>query len=1206
MESARQKKFALGGDSGRRTNCVLVSEICFESPTPDRLPPMTATTTLDFIELVQKSGLVSAAQIEEQFGSRVPSDPAQCATALVKAELLSQYQAKQLLAGKFRGFLLGPYKIIRPIGQGGMGAVYLAEHTSLSRKVAIKVLTAEKAKDKLTLERFHREARSAAALDHPNIVRLHDISQGNGVHFLVMEYVEGNDLHSLMGQTGPLHFAQAAQYVAQAAAGLQHAHDKGFIHRDIKPANLMLTKDGSIKILDMGLARSFVGNSNDNLTALLAEGDIAGTVDFLSPEQAMNHPLDERSDLYSLGATFYSLLTGHPPFNGSTAQKLMQHQLKDPPSLTKKLNGRVPPALSEVIGKMMAKKPSERYQSATDIIDALSPWLPARSTGNIVQDGFSTSEIRVDSRTRIVKKKTKAPIGEPQPFWKKPAVLIGGAVGLLFLFAGIVAALAFGGSTPDATKFAGGPIPTNAQPSRPNPTPTQPMRTPTSVRTKPIVAYDFKNAKPASMAIDLDQVTLGKSNIEGVAFDHRVHINHWNTKASAEYSLERVNGDMAVCMKSTNNVWGTQINVLFEDSLPNLKPNDEYIVRLTYSYDGLLPYFAACEINEDPYPKTSIIKLEATNSQWKTVDIRYRKPQTAAKSVLVVGNGLYQSDETGDGKLSIKSIEVVLPGIPKPSEAGFGGRLLAVYDTATLPEFSTTEESFDIAKLNKDWNGWSTNTFDRQNVSNYRCVKEAGGNVLLVSNTGSQNASQFTFQPMQLAKAIIEEGPTYTAKLTYRTEGPGGGYASVQTILDWKTIGGLTLSGTSGEWKTVTYEFTRPVGKNIQLTFGPSNADGKALAIKQLEIYGPGSAAGLVLDRLDLTEAKPFSVRGTSEVTNDPAEDLRLVVRSKSGEGTWPKGWRGHPWDLSGDSEYGVEMVDGKKAMTVRNHEKNTAMLFSPRMQFPAGPIGVKMVWRADASVGRAVVVKFKQTAPTAERAFYIIGEKEFDAATGRWETKEFEANLKGATEGYFEIHYQSVTAPLAIAEFELSTGIAGVPNSVQEAPLAVGDSLKVFDFATTVPGKQVLERDGTARNFQKLPTDFGAWTYLKDSVAEFRVQSVEDSNAVGATNLNDPISAQLAFNLRGAVLKDQAKYIIRVSYLTTNDAEGKLFVQTDATYERFKHRVLPSTKGKWVERDLEFTYLSKEGMTAIVENTSIGEGNTLYVRKLEVFALPK
>ena len=216
----------------------------------------SSTILSDFLGLVKKSGLLTAEQLDNLFVRPPPPTRTRRPAALIKAGLLTQYQANQLLAGKFRGFLLGPYKVLQQIGQGGMGTVYLAEHTNLGRKVAVKVLTAEQAKNKLTLERFNREARAVAALDHPNIVKLYDFSQAAGVHFLVMEFVDGNDLHSLMTKTGPLHYAQAAQYVAQAAAGLQHAHEKGFVHRDIKPANLILTKDGTVKILDMGLARS--------------------------------------------------------------------------------------------------------------------------------------------------------------------------------------------------------------------------------------------------------------------------------------------------------------------------------------------------------------------------------------------------------------------------------------------------------------------------------------------------------------------------------------------------------------------------------------------------------------------------------------------------------------------------------------------------------------------------------------------------------------------------------------------------------------------------------------------------------------------------------------------------------------------------------------------------------------------------------------
>jgi serine/threonine protein kinase len=338
------------------------------------------TTATDFLGMVQKSGLLDAqalARAAEELD--LPTESFACAEALVRAGLLTSFQAKQLMAGRFRGLVLGPYRVQRPLGKGGVGIVYLAEHTSLDRKVAIKVLNQSQAGEKLALERFQREARAVAALDHPNIIRVYDVTQAAGMHFIVMEYADGTDLQTLIQQTGRMHYAQAASHIAQAAAGLRHAHEKGFIHRDIKPGNLMLTKDGTIKILDLGLARS--ASAQDELTGKLGEDHITGTVDFLSPEQAMNVHLDARSDIYSLGATFFALVTGTPPFSGSTAQKLTQHQLAPPPN-TQKIRSEVPPELAAVIARMMAKKPRDRYQTAEEVIDALAPWVAPAPSGS--------------------------------------------------------------------------------------------------------------------------------------------------------------------------------------------------------------------------------------------------------------------------------------------------------------------------------------------------------------------------------------------------------------------------------------------------------------------------------------------------------------------------------------------------------------------------------------------------------------------------------------------------------------------------------------------------------------------------------------------------------------------------------------------------------------------------------------------------------
>jgi len=356
--------------------------------------PATAT---DFLSLVRKSGVLDEKRFSEEFADAgdLPADPTECANALIRTGLLTTFQARQILAGKYRGLVLGVYKILRPLGQGGMGVVYLGEHTSLHRRVALKVLPAKSAQDRVTVERFMREARATAALDHPNIVRLHDVCQGAGVHFLVMELVEGKDLQTLLAETGPLHFATAVSYIAQAAAGLQHAHNKGIVHRDIKPANLMITKEGVVKLLDLGLARSFLKES-DNLTGALGEeGEAHGTIDFVAPEQALGQAVDERADLYSLGATLYYLITGHPPYKGSRAQILMQHQMAAPPRLSKSLKVTVPPTLNDVIAKMMAKKKGDRYQSADEVVDALSPWLPApRASSNVQQDALSTQDLR--------------------------------------------------------------------------------------------------------------------------------------------------------------------------------------------------------------------------------------------------------------------------------------------------------------------------------------------------------------------------------------------------------------------------------------------------------------------------------------------------------------------------------------------------------------------------------------------------------------------------------------------------------------------------------------------------------------------------------------------------------------------------------------------------------------------------------------------
>ena len=276
------------------------------------LTVMAAPATIDeFVILGCKSGLIDKAVIEAYCSrlreeNKLPDSLKKLAQRMIRDGLLTGFQAEYLLQGKWRGFIIaGKYRLLDRIGVGGMGSVYLCEHILMKRRVALKVLPGAQAEDKAALDRFHREARAIAALDHPNIVRAHDIDNENKLHFLVMEYVDGSSLQDIVKRRGPMDVVRAVHYVAQAAAGLQHAGEVGIIHRDIKPGNLLVDRSGVVKILDMGLAR-FFHDDRDELTKKTESTNVLGTADYLAPEQALDsHDVDMRADIYSLGATLY-------------------------------------------------------------------------------------------------------------------------------------------------------------------------------------------------------------------------------------------------------------------------------------------------------------------------------------------------------------------------------------------------------------------------------------------------------------------------------------------------------------------------------------------------------------------------------------------------------------------------------------------------------------------------------------------------------------------------------------------------------------------------------------------------------------------------------------------------------------------------------------------------------------------------------------
>jgi hypothetical protein len=350
--------------------------------------PRAPSTAEEYLELLCRSGLVAPHLLEGflREAEPLPDSAAGLADWLVAQGILTRFQAGQLLAGKWRGFFLGKYRVLEPIASGGMGRVILAEHTVLGRRVALKVLPVKGEPDMAALMRFHREGRAVASLDHPNIVRGYDMDCEGALVYLAMEYVEGESLEAVVKRHGPLPVGLAAECVRQAALGLQHAHDAGWVHRDVKPANLLLTPAGVVKILDLGLARSML-DTVDNLTKTHEAKHILGTLDYLSPEQVQqSSEVDGRSDIYSLGATFFFLLTGEPPFGkGMVAQKLFCHLIEDVEPVGN-LRRDVPREVEAVVQRMLAKAPAQRYQAPNEVAKALTGWamatpLPASGEG---------------------------------------------------------------------------------------------------------------------------------------------------------------------------------------------------------------------------------------------------------------------------------------------------------------------------------------------------------------------------------------------------------------------------------------------------------------------------------------------------------------------------------------------------------------------------------------------------------------------------------------------------------------------------------------------------------------------------------------------------------------------------------------------------------------------------------------------------------
>lgn len=323
----------------------------------------------EFIEHLVTSGLMEREEVTRALENLPATERAKTvARHLVEAGKLTRFQAERLLVGKTDGFILGQYRVLEELGRGGMGRVFKAVHQTMGRFVALKVLARELIKTEKARELFQREVKAAARLNHPNIVTAFDAYTSGDLFFLVMEFVDGPNLSQLVKEQGPLPVQQACEYIRQTAVGLDYAHQLGLIHRDIKPSNLLVqqtTSGPQVKMLDFGLALVNAGESGDNELAVGTTNTVLGTPDYVSPEQARDqYDVDGRSDLYSLGCTFYYLLTGAAPFTGGSGiEKLMRHG-SEPPIPVRSKRPDVPEAVATIVHKLLEKDPKQRYQTA--------------------------------------------------------------------------------------------------------------------------------------------------------------------------------------------------------------------------------------------------------------------------------------------------------------------------------------------------------------------------------------------------------------------------------------------------------------------------------------------------------------------------------------------------------------------------------------------------------------------------------------------------------------------------------------------------------------------------------------------------------------------------------------------------------------------------------------------------------------------------
>ncbi|MFV1965605.1 MAG: serine/threonine-protein kinase [Pirellulaceae bacterium] len=373
--------------------------------------------THDFLVRLKKSRLLSDDDLKDAaitvFHLDEPT-PEQIADILVEDGFLTHFQAERLLEGDVRGLVFDGYKLLEVLGVGGMGWVYIAEEVETKWRVALKVLPDACRRDAGTLARFQLEAQAGMRLDHPNVVRSLALRRTEDIygpiHYVVMELVRGINLFELLLLKRKLDYRQACDIIMQVAEGLDGAHRAGLIHRDVKPENLLICADGTVKILDFGLAMVDENDEEFSMAMIFGQNRL-GTADYISPEQYIDsYKIDPRADIYSLGCTFYFALSGKVPFPFKTTAKKLKAHLKKKPTPIRELRPDIPKRVAAIVHKMMAKRPENRIQTAADVVRYLTPLAERQET---VFNFRSVLASRLShAKKRIAQKKEKPALAE--------------------------------------------------------------------------------------------------------------------------------------------------------------------------------------------------------------------------------------------------------------------------------------------------------------------------------------------------------------------------------------------------------------------------------------------------------------------------------------------------------------------------------------------------------------------------------------------------------------------------------------------------------------------------------------------------------------------------------------------------------------------------------------------------------------------------